>query len=718
MEKEALLLNLRKRAEKALQEGEVLLNHLPHNDFLNDIEKIIEEFCIYRAELELQNEELIRAQIQTQQALSQYQLLFKSLPVAGLVLNNDGVIVQANSKAVKLFGFSAEINLFNRTFYRLIKEKDRVRVLQVLRDKKETTTILSDITPDNSSHNNFSTLDGHFINLSADYHLENHTLVLLVDQSAQRERDYNKMLYQSIMDNTPSVILALDKEGRCLLANNMTHQYAENQDIIGHSRAEIFPNLKNHSDYTQKDDEVIMTGKSELEEEVLNLEKDKIEYFITNRFPLKDENQIFGVGIISTNITPIKTAEIELQQALLKAKEEAVALADAKTEFLANMSHEIRTPMNSIIGFSELALLEKFGEEASFYFEQIHTSSKHLVGILNEILDFSKLEAGKVQIEKIAFNLSDMFNSLEKLFYLSIEKKHITFHFIMDDNIPMNVMGDKFRIQQILSNLIGNAIKFTESGSITLKLTLLELTKVNAVLRFSVVDTGIGISAEDQQKIFKQFTQVDSSTTRKYGGTGLGLVICKKLLEEMNSTCQVASSLEQGSTFYFDLTLDIANDIPQNSDLFKEESLKTSWIDLAHAQDIVVLIAEDDKNNQEVIKRLLKFAGIKFDIVDDGLKAIQALEKTSYDAILMDIHMPNMNGIEATKAIRKQEKYEQLPIIALSADIYIQEKAIYLESGINDFVEKPINSEELFESLFKNIKKLQELMVKSNRTLR
>ncbi|MEN9897620.1 MAG: hypothetical protein RLZZ66_1269 [Pseudomonadota bacterium] len=705
MEKQALLLNLRKRAEKALKEGEVLLNHLPHNDFLHDIEKIIEEFCIYRAELELQNEELIRAQIQTQQALSQYQLLFKSLPVAGLVLNNDGVIVQVNSQAVTLFGFTSEKNLLNRTFYRLIKEKDRVRLLQVLRDKHETTTILNDITPDHNAGNNFSTLDGHFINLSAEYHLDNHTLVLLVDQSAQRERDYNKMLYQSIMDNTPSVILALDKEGRCLLANNMTLQYAENKNIIGHSRAEIFPNLKNHSDYTQKDDEVIITGKSELEEEVLNLEKDKTEYFITNRFPLKDENHIFGVGVISTNITPIKTAEIELQQALLKAKEEAEALATAKTEFLANMSHEIRTPMNSIIGFSELALLENFGEEASYYFEQIHTSSKHLVGILNEILDFSKLEAGKVQLEKIAFNPSDLFNSIEKLFRLSIEQKNLKFHLLIDNSVPSNLLGDKFRIQQILTNLVGNALKFTSSGSIILKLTLLELNETNTTLRFSVIDTGIGINLQYQKKIFQPFTQVDSSTTRKYGGTGLGLVICKRLLEDMNSTCQLESSLEQGSTFYFDLNFEIARYRQADHAQAEHDGSKTNWNSSKHALDIVVLVAEDDQNNQEVIKRMLKFAGIKFDLVDNGLKALQALEKSTYDAILMDIHMPSMNGIEATKAIRKQEKYQQLPIIALSADIYIKEKEIYLESGMNDFVEKPINSEELFESLFRHIKK-------------
>lgn len=705
MEKQALLLNLRIRAEKALKEGEVLLNHLPHNDFLNDIEKIIEEFCIYRAELELQNEELIRAQIQTQQALSQYQLLFKSLPVAGLVLNNDGVIVQVNSQAVTLFGFTSEKNLLNRTFYRLIKEKDRVRLLHVLRDKHETITILNDITPDHNADNNFSTLDGHFINLSAEYHLDNHTLVLLVDQSAQRERDYNKMLYQSIMDNTPSVILALDKEGRCLLANNMTLQYAENKNIIGHSRAEIFPNLKNHSDYTQKDDEVITTGKSELEEEVLNLEKDKTEYFITNRFPLKDENHIFGVGVISTNITPIKTAEIELQQALLKAKEEAEALATAKTEFLANMSHEIRTPMNSIIGFSELALLENFGEDASYFFEQIYNSSKHLVGILNEILDFSKLEAGKVQIEKIAFNPSDLFNSIETLFRLSIEQKNLKFHVLIDNSVPSNVLGDKFRIQQILTNLVGNALKFTLSGSITLKLTLLELNETNTTLRFSVIDTGIGIDLKYQKKIFEQFTQVDSSTTRKYGGTGLGLVICKKLLEDMNSTCQLESNIDQGSNFYFDLNFEIANYRQANNPLAQYDGLKTNWISSLHALNIVVLVAEDDQNNQEVIKRMLKFAGIKFDLVDNGLKAIQALEKSTYDAILMDIHMPAMNGIEATKAIRKQEKYQQLPIIALSADIYIKEKEIYLQSGMNDFVEKPINSEELFESLFRNIKK-------------
>ena len=714
MDKDELLNNLRKRAEKALKDGGVQFNHLPSNDFINDIEKVIEEFCIYRAELELQNEELIRAQVQTQQALSQYQLLFKSLPIAGFVLNNDGVIVQTNLQAMKLFGFSSEKRLLNYSFYRLIEEGDRGRVQNILRNRNDTfagtTNILSDIKPSDNIKNSFSTLDGHFINLSADYHLDNHTLVLLVDQSAERELDYNKILYQSIMDNTPSVILALDKEGHCLLANKMTQQYANSHDIIGHTRAEIFPGLKNNSEYSKKDNEVITTGKSELEEEILNLDKDKTEYFITNRFPLKNDNHVFGVGIISTNITPIKTAEMELQLALLKAKDEAEALAAAKTEFLANMSHEIRTPMNSIIGFSELALIENFGEEASDYFERIHTSSKHLVSILNKILDFSKLEAGKIQIEKQPFNPSEVFNSIENLFSLSVNKKDLKFNIIIDNDIPLNVMGDKFRIQQVLSNLIGNAIKFTSSGSITLKLSLLELTEVETKLRFSVIDTGIGISSKDQNKLFQHFTQVDTSTTRKYGGTGLGLVICKRLLEQMNSECKLESEVGVGSVFYFDLLCDIVHCMPDINEPSDKEVKDFYKHFSTHLTDIFILVAEDDRNNQEVISGFLNVFGIKFDIVNDGLEAIKALEQNNYDAILMDIHMPNMNGVEATNEIRKQEKHKQLPIIALSADVYIKEKAICLESGMNDFVEKPIHSEALFHALSKNIKKIQDLL--------
>jgi two-component system CheB/CheR fusion protein len=361
------LLLLRERAEKALQNGEILLNHLSPDEVFNDIEKVLEELSIYRAELELQNEELSDSQSQTKRALSQYQLLFKSLPIAACILNKSGVIVQANNEAVNLFGFMSISKLENHSFYRLIDEFDKVRVGQILVEKNKTdrVNIISNIRPTDKSKGAFSILDGHFIHLPKDYHLEEHALVLLVDRSAEHEHDYEKALYQSIIDNSPSIMLAFDNSQKCLIANKATLQYTKFNDlneILGSQAEDICVNLKNALDFSSNVDEVLTTNQHFVNEETVILDNHN-EYFITNRFPLKNEDGIFGAGVIKTNITEIKEAETLFQNGLLEAKEQAEKLALAKTEFLANMSHEIRTPMNAIIGFSELALEDNFGDD-------------------------------------------------------------------------------------------------------------------------------------------------------------------------------------------------------------------------------------------------------------------------------------------------------------------------------------------------------------------
>lgn len=415
--------------------------------------------------------------------------------------------------------------------------------------------------------------------------------------------------------------------------------------------------------------------------------------------------------VVFHDVTERKAQELAMQQ----AKQAAENLATSKAEFLANMSHEIRTPMNAIIGFSELALDEKLSEDTRLYVENIHTASKSLLGILNDILDLSKTEAGKLEIELVEFNVNEMLNELHNLFHLSAKKKHLAFSFDIDSAIPAMLIGDGLRIRQVLTNLLGNALKFTKTGSVKLNLQLLEFSPPQATIRFSVLDTGIGISREFQEKLFTPFTQEDSSTSRHFGGTGLGLTISQKLLNLMQSTLKVESEAGQGATFYFDLVFIVPLHQQRIEPIYDESkagglSSKMSVYNkkLANSKNLLtkgglsyakILLAEDDFINQELTTRFLKLAGLNVDVASDGLEVLEKLKTNTYDAILMDVNMPNMCGLAATKEIRKQEKYRNLPIIALTAGVTHEEQHVCLENGMSDFVEKPINPEKLVQML-------------------
>lgn len=401
--------------------------------------------------------------------------------------------------------------------------------------------------------------------------------------------------------------------------------------------------------------------------------------------------------VILHDITERKENEV----IMLKAQKAAESLAKSKSEFLANMSHEIRTPMNAIIGLSKLALNKEMPSEIRDYLEKINTSSESLLGILNDILDFSKIEAGKLVIEKTNFNIVVMLRTLRNLFVSHAENKNLQFHVDIDVAIPSNLIGDVSRLQQILSNLLGNAIKFTQQGEITLKLELLETDDSMVKVRFSVRDTGIGISVPDQEKLFKPFSQVDTSITRRFGGTGLGLAISHNLLQLMGSHLQLDSVLGQGTTFFFDLSFNVASNksqkmvAPKNAMQYagglseklqkKAQSLKSTRI----------LVAEDNLINQQVIREFLKLSGVEVEIANNGLEALQCLKNNTYDLILMDVHMPDMDGTEATKQIRQQSIYTSLPIIALTAGVTMEERENCINSGMNDLINKPINPEEL-----------------------
>lgn len=403
-------------------------------------------------------------------------------------------------------------------------------------------------------------------------------------------------------------------------------------------------------------------------------------------------------------------ANDKANQATIKAKENAEALATYKSEFLANMSHEIRTPMNAIIGLSQLALNKEVPDDVRDDLEKINQSSESLLGILNDILDFSKIEAGKLSIENRPFRLSDMLDNLRNLFSFRAEQKHLGFHITIASDVPNDLTGDALRIRQVLSNLIGNAIKFTSHGEIRLTVARLATTQEHARIRFCVSDTGIGISPENQAGLFQPFMQADSSITRRFGGTGLGLAISHGLVQRMNGELQVVSVPGSGSTFSVEIELGISPGELQVERSTKSQrqagSLGESLRERGKVlRNVHILVAEDNLINQQVVKKLLSLANISVDIASNGKEVLQLLDNNTYDAILMDVHMPEMGGVEATEQIRRQPRFALLPIIALTAGVTDEEKASCLSCGMNDFLAKPIQPDALIEALIRWVRK-------------
>ncbi len=517
-------------------------------------------------------------------------------------------------------------------------------------------------------------------------------LVLIKDVTTQKkiesEKRLNEKRYQDLVETVSDIIYRCDSKGHFLYVNPTAIHVCgySGEELVGKHFSEII-----REDYRKK---VLFFYLEQLTSGVLStylefpvITKSGNEIWIgqtVDTYHLDDDIEFIA---LARDITDRKKIETEL----IEAKDLAEESVRSKELFMANMSHEIRTPMNAIIGMGELLHRTTLNLRQQQYVDAIKTSANNLLIIINDILDFSKIESGKLSLEEVPVHLPTLFENVRKTVELKIEEKGLELEFDVDPRIA-TYLADPTRLSQVFTNLMGNAVKFTETGGIKVKCGVMKSYSDRDLLIFSVKDTGIGIQPSKQRHIFESFKQADESTTRKYGGTGLGLAITKQLLELMGSELKLVSARGIGSDFYFSVEF---KKIKARPEVREKEELDQELI-----KGMSVLLVEDHEINRFMAQTILENWECKIDIAINGKEAVTAVRNNNYDVVLMDMRMPEMNGIDATRIIRTNLKSD-VPIIALTANAIKGDSERCIEAGMNDYISKPFKQDELLAKLIK-----------------
>ncbi len=508
----------------------------------------------------------------------------------------------------------------------------------------------------------------------------------LTNQKIKAERDNTMTKLENIVDNVNGVIFETDLNGKFTFLNNSWTDYTgiPVEKALGREYREFLPTRNNDRNeniddlYSAKDEEVKFIFKYKIGK--------KMFWFEAKTKLVRDHNQK-ALGYIGTiiDVTNLKTTEIELQRA-----------SKSKDEFLSTMSHEIRTPLNAVTGLSNILLMEDYLPAQTENLKALKYSSEHLLGLINDLLDFDKIKSGKIKIVKQQFNLHIFLENIKSHFSLRANEKNLRFNLICEQDVPDKLIGDKLKLTQIVNNLLSNSLKFTEKGGINLSVSLLQpLSNDKVRLHFKISDTGIGIPQNKQAAIFKSFVQVSTETSIKYGGTGLGLPICKKLLKLQGSDLTVTSKTGMGATFSFIIDYEMDRS-PNNS---KKESIKLK--EVFEPINVKVLVAEDNKMNVLILKRFFVNWNVEYRITENGQQAIEALLLEDFDLVLMDLQMPILNGYEATQHIRnlKNKDKAKMPIFALTAFAQTDIMKKTEQYKMNGFMSKPFDPNKLYKLL-------------------